>query len=131
LKFALDTNTISYAMRGEGAVRSNISSHPVRDIGIPAICVYESLRGGLTRGFGRKRFRELENFLASFAIIPFEWRAADHASRIAADLARVGLSIGGSDILIAGTARANALTLVTRNISEFSRAPGLTVVNWY
>lgn len=39
-------------------------------------------------------------------------------------------SIGPYDMLIAGHARASGLTLVTNNISEFERVPGLLLENW-
>ena len=131
MKFALDTNTISYALRRQGSVQSVMRTHVANDIGVPAICAFESLQGALARNYGRKRMQELEFFLARFTIVPFDWRAAQHAAQIGTDLSRAGKSIGDLDTLIAGTARAHALTLVTHNISEFARVPGLAVVDWY
>jgi tRNA(fMet)-specific endonuclease VapC len=45
-------------------------------------------------------------------------------------LARQGQPIGPYDLQIAAIARASGLRLVTRNVSEFSRVPGLLVENW-
>jgi tRNA(fMet)-specific endonuclease VapC len=42
----------------------------------------------------------------------------------------VGRLIGAYDVLIAGSALARRLTLVTHNIREFQRVPGLAVENW-
>lgn len=45
-------------------------------------------------------------------------------------LARQGTPIGPYDVLIAGQARARGLTLVTNNLSDFKRAPGLALEDW-
>ena len=50
--------------------------------------------------------------------------------RIRSDLARSGTPIGPNDMLIAATAAANGLTLVTANTREFGRAAGLSLENW-
>jgi len=42
----------------------------------------------------------------------------------------LGIPIGNYDVLIAAQARRRGLTLVTANVSEFGRVPGLVVVNW-
>ncbi len=49
---------------------------------------------------------------------------------IRANLERAGKLIGGNDLLIASIALANGLTLVSHNVSEFSRVPGLVVEDW-
>ncbi len=45
-------------------------------------------------------------------------------------LNRRGTPIGSNDLLIAAHARSMKATLVTNNVREFSRVPGLEVVNW-
>ena len=44
---------------------------------------------------------------------------------------QAGTPIGPYDLLIAGIAMAHNLIVVSRNVSEFSRVPGLRVENWY
>ena len=56
--------------------------------------------------------------------------AAAHYGAIRAELARAGTLIGPNDLMIAATARANDLVLVTRNEREFSRVIGLRTENW-
>ena len=65
-----------------------------------------------------------------FACLPFDGRAADAYGSIRADLEREGRPIGPNDLLIAATALAHSLTLVTHNTSEFNRVPGLSLVDW-
>lgn len=67
---------------------------------------------------------------ADFSILPFEQDDATCAARLRAELAENGLSIGPFDVLIAGQAVSRGLTLVTNNRREFSRVPGLAIVDW-
>lgn len=73
------------------------------------------------------RLRELASQVAS---LPFDDRAAEHCGEIRAQLVRQGQPIGPYDLQIAAIARASGLRLVTRNVSEFSRVPGLSIENW-
>ena len=55
---------------------------------------------------------------------------AGHYGKIRAHLEAIGRPIGPNDLLIAAHARAAGLTLVTRNLREFSRVPDLAVEDW-
>ena len=67
---------------------------------------------------------------ARLSVLPFETADADHAADIRAHLRRNGIQIGADDALIAGQARRAGATLVTANVREFDRVPGLTVADW-
>ena len=67
---------------------------------------------------------------ARIDVLPFEDKAAYHFGRIRSDLYRMGRPIGPYDMMIAGHARASAMILVTNNVKEFERVPGLQVENW-
>ncbi len=73
------------------------------------------------------RLRALGEQVAS---LPFDGRAADHCGEIRAVLARQGQPIGPYGAQIAAIARAADLCVVTRNVSEFGRAPALRIENW-
>jgi predicted nucleic acid-binding protein len=62
--------------------------------------------------------------------VPFDSPAAMASAHIRTHLEARGISIGTLDLLIAGTALSHAALLVTSNAREFSRAPGLGVVDW-
>jgi tRNA(fMet)-specific endonuclease VapC len=64
-------------------------------------------------------------------ILPFGSAEARAAARVRSGLERQGLPIGPLDTLIAGTAMAHGLTLVTHNVEEFGRVEGLAIVDWY
>ncbi len=62
----------------------------------------------------------------------FAWaiRCAKHYEIIRAYLQRRGETIGANDFLIAATALAHGATVITRNLIEFQRVPGLRVEGW-
>ena len=72
----------------------------------------------------------LETFLSPFTSVAFDDGAANYYGRIRADLHRAGKLIGPNDLLIAAMALANDLVLVTHNMKEFGRIPGLRWEDW-
>jgi tRNA(fMet)-specific endonuclease VapC len=73
---------------------------------------------------------EVERLLNRLEILSFDVAAAEHAADIRTQLQRLGQPIGAYDLLIAGHARSRGLELVTANLREFSRVPGLKVSAW-
>jgi tRNA(fMet)-specific endonuclease VapC len=75
--------------------------------------------------------QRLEVFLAGpIVLLSLEPEDARFAGSIRAALQAPGMPIGAYDVLIAGQALARQLTLVTANVSEFSRVKGLTWQDW-
>jgi tRNA(fMet)-specific endonuclease VapC len=62
--------------------------------------------------------------------LPFDEAASEAYARIRAQLERGGRPVGPNDLLIAATAVANRLILVTHNTREFGRIEGLDVEDW-
>jgi tRNA(fMet)-specific endonuclease VapC len=75
--------------------------------------------------------RRLEALLSSSVVaLPFNNEDSRAAGSIRASLEAAGRPIGAYDYLIAGQALARDLTLVTANVSEFSRVKGLSWQDW-
>ncbi len=131
MKYLLDTNTVIYFFKGMGQVADNLLKTAPKDIGIPAIVIYE-LEVGLGKSQApAKRRKQLQVLLNLTTIIPFTAEEAQSAAGIRVSLEQHGVPIGPLDNLIAGTALANKCTLVTHNSKEFKRIKGLKVVDWY
>ena len=131
MMYVLDTNTVSYFFRGEGRVPERLLATPPREIALSAITTYE-LRFGVARVPKAKRLIEqLETLLSWVTILPFDDSVSQIAAKIRVELERGGQPIGPLDVLIAATGLAANSTLVTRNVSEFSRVAGLRFANWY
>lgn len=90
------------------------------------------LETGLAKSVDPTRRRaQFDRFCRSVSILPFDADAARKAALLRAHLEREGTPIGPMDTLIAGTALATGGTLVTRNLREFGRIPGLASEDWY
>ena len=130
----LDTNIAIYVInRRLSSVRLRLAEQ-LRlgtEIGFPVIALFE-LRYGHARSDRRiESDRLLAEFLApGITVLPFEAEDADHAGDIRAYLESKGTPIGAYDCLIAAQTRRRGATLVTLNIREFFRVPGLIVTDW-
>lgn len=129
--FVLDTNTLVDFFRGQGNVAQRLLATPPADIAIPAVVVFE-LETGIARSTEAARRRaQFDALLQVVAVLPFGIEEAKSAAALRARLERDGNPIGPMDTLIAGTALAHRGTLVTRNLREFGRVPGLAVQDWF
>lgn len=129
----LDSNTISYYFRGDPQVVLRLQAQRPQDVAVPAIVEYE-LRYGLLRlppEMAAPRLAALTTLLLPMQKLPFDSECADHAARIRTTLEAAGNPIGPHDTLIAATALRHGATLITRNVREFSRVPGLQWINWH
>jgi len=129
-RFMLDTDIVSFALRGQGAVVSRVLSHPSSEVCISAITLAELCYGANRRKSSRLD-RMIDSFASTVAVMPFDEDCATTYGRVAHDLARRGTPIGGFDVLIAAHALTLHLTLVTNNTKHFSRVEGLTLENWF
>ncbi len=129
LAFMLDTDTVSYALRGEGRVGEAILAHRPSELCISSITLAE-LRFGAERRKSSKLDSAVAAFVSNVSVMPFDDECALVFGRVAADLAEKGSPIGELDVLIAAHAIALDLTLVTNNVKHFKRVRGLQTANW-
>lgn len=73
---------------------------------------------------------KLTVFLGLFTVLPFDAAAAEAYGEIRAHLEQAGTPIGPMDLLIAAHARSVGATLLTANLKEFRRVPGLSTQAW-
>ena len=72
----------------------------------------------------------IDRFVERAHVEPWTAEDAISAARIRAELRALGTPIGAVDSLIAGQALNRGWNVVTSNIKDFIRIPGLTVVDW-
>lgn len=131
MKYALDTNTLIYYFKGMGSVADRLLAQAPSDICIPTVVLYELETGIAKSNAPQKRRAQLQAVLDVVQVLPFDEPSAHTTAQLRATLEQQGQMIGLLDILIAGTALTAGCTLVTRNLKEFQRVPGLLVENWY
>jgi tRNA(fMet)-specific endonuclease VapC len=129
--YALDTNSLSYFLKGRGRVGERLLAQPPAKVGLPSVVLYELVYGASRSQAPPDLKARLEALLRSLPILPFGEAEARAAARIRADLETAGKPIGPHDVLIAATVLAHGATLVTRNVREFRRVKGLRVEDWY
>ena len=129
MKFLLDTNAVIAILKGEPPVLTRLRSHLPTDFALPSIVAHELYYGARR---SQRKAADLARIEAlQFEVVPFDAEDAQHAGEIRAELASRGRPIGPYDALIAGQARARQLVLVTHNVREFLRVPGLQVEDWH
>ena len=129
--FALDTDTVSFFLRGQGRVAERLTQSDPASVGIPSVVLHELRYGMLRTGAGTRKRADLETFLDSITVPPLDARSAAAAAQARIELDRLGQQIGPFDILIAGIALAHGAVLVTHNIREFGRIRNLRLEDWY
>lgn len=125
----LDTDSVSFALRGVGQVGAKILEHRPSELCISSITLAE-LRYGANRRGSAKLHEIIDAFTGNIVVLPFDDTAADQFGIIAAELGRRGTPIGEFDVLIAAHALAVDATLVTNNTKHFSRVAELVLENW-
>ena len=130
LSYLLDTNILSDLVRNpSGAVATQITK-----VGEGSVCtsivVAGELRYGALKSSSAKLAERVELILSALEVLPLDIPADREYATLRHNLARHGTHIGPNDLLIAAHARALDLTVVTGNVREFLRVPGLKVENW-
>jgi tRNA(fMet)-specific endonuclease VapC len=128
LQYMLDTDTVSFALRGQGGVGMRVLEHRPSELCISSITLAE-LRYGAERHRSRRLHRLISTFVDAIAIMPFDQSAADRFARVAAASARRGQPIGAFDTLLAAHALSLRLTFVTNDTRHFARIAGLSTEN--
>jgi tRNA(fMet)-specific endonuclease VapC len=129
VKYLLDTNTISFAIRGLGGVSERLLTADPADVAISAVTEAELWYGVVKLGSVRLR-RAVEAVLASMTVLPVGRDVARDYGDLRAWLDERGRPIGLADTFIAAHARCQKLTLVTNNTRHFSRVPRLVLEDW-
>ena len=130
LKYLLDTNIVIYTMKNRPQrVKRRFQQHHGR-MGISTVTLGELVFGAEHSQQVERNLADIEAFVARLEVLPFDNKAAYHFGQIRAALYRAGRPIGPYDMMVAGQARASGLKLVTNNVKEFERVPGLLVEDW-
>ena len=130
LAYMLDTNICIYVIKNHPPpLRQRFNAEADR-LCISAITLAELHYGAEKSARRTHSLQTIETFTARLVILPFTDKAAAHHGQIRADLERAGTPCGPYDLLIAGHARSEGLVVVTNNVREFARMPGVRWEDW-
>lgn len=127
--FMLDTDSVSFALRGHGRVGEELSRRAPSTVCVSSITVAE-LRFGAEKRRSKKIHAALRSFFSAVQVMPFDTSAAERFGEVAAALSEAGVPIGQMDTLIASHALSLGATLVSNNQKHFSKVAGLKLDNW-
>jgi tRNA(fMet)-specific endonuclease VapC len=128
--YLLDTDILIELLRGRGRPAAARFRESEGRIAVSTVSVME-LEYGVERSRDRERNRIAVNSLLSrLDVLAFDAAAAENAGRLRSELAAAGMPMGPYDVLIAGHARSRGLSVLTHNLRQFGRVPGLRAEDW-
>jgi tRNA(fMet)-specific endonuclease VapC len=131
VRYLLDTNICIYiAKRQPAKVVSRLEQLEPGDVGMSVVTWLELTYGAWKSQHAVENLARLEQLERLIPAQPLHAGVARHYGRVRADLERKGALIGAYDLLIAAHALSLGLTLVSNNLREFRRVPGLKVETW-
>ena len=130
MKFLLDSNFCIAVLRRKGWALAALASVPIAEVAVSAVTVGELYHGAHRAEHPEKEVPKVEAFLRPLAVLPLGRDEAIHWGIIEARLRTHGNPIEAEDAMIAATAHAHGLTVVTGNLRHFERLKGLKVVDW-
>jgi tRNA(fMet)-specific endonuclease VapC len=129
----IDASILIEHERGRLDVASRVDARPDVTFFVSVITISELLHGVHRAADSRRRARRsafVEAVVEDFPLLGIDLPTARSHAGLWADLASRGELIGAHDLWLAAAAVAHDLTLVTANMREFGRVPGLTHEDW-
>jgi tRNA(fMet)-specific endonuclease VapC len=127
----LDTNICIYLIKEQPAsVLDRFTAYPVGDIGVSVVTLAE-LEYGVAKSSRPARNRAaLEQFVSPLEVAAFDRDATAVYGKVRTLLEKKGQPIGSMDLLIAAHAISLDVQLITHNVKEFGKVPGLRIEDW-
>lgn len=126
----LDTNICIYVMKSYPPGMRERFNALAEQLCISSITLGELHYGAEKSARRAENLIAVEHFVARLEVLPFGDKAAQQYGQLRAELERAGTPCGPHDMQIGGHARSEGLILVTNNMREFARMPGLRSENW-
>jgi len=130
LRYMLDTNICIQVIKDRPEKLRQRFNRFAEQMCISSITLAELFYGAERSKRQAANLAAIEQIQGQLTVLPFADRPAHHFAMTKCELEREGKPIGPYDLLIAGHARSEGLTLVTNNEREFARVQGLRIENW-
>jgi tRNA(fMet)-specific endonuclease VapC len=127
----IDTDILTYFLKGDPDVIQNLNNYlDYYDVLEINLITYYEICSGLSAKNASKQLAIFEDFVSQNIILPLTEKSVKISAEIYAALRKAGNRLDDIDVLIAGIAIENDMTLITNNVKHFSRIPGLKIENW-
>jgi len=130
LAYMLDTHFAIHVIKRRPAAALALFNRHHGRMAISAVVLAELLHGAARSSDPARNLAVVEDFSSRLAVLDYGAKAAAHYGSIRAVLEQSGTPIGVNDLHISAHARSEGLTLVSNNLREFERVPGLLMQNW-
>ena len=129
----IDASILIEYERGRLELEPHLAPRQQEEFFLSVITASELLHGvhrAIQPAVRTKRAAFVEAILERFPLLPVDLVTARTHAQVWAELAAAGQMIGPHDLWLAATCIAHGLTMVTANVREFARVPGLAVEVW-
>ncbi|AJD42458.1 tRNA(fMet)-specific endonuclease VapC [Rhizobium sp. SEMIA 4085] len=130
LTYMLDTNICIYVMKNYPLELREKFNTLAEQLCISSITLGELYYGAEKSARRIENLIAVERFVVRLEVLPFADKAAAHYGQVRTELERAGTPCGPHDMQIGGHARSEGLIVVTNNMREFARMPGVRAENW-
>ncbi|MBN2291331.1 MAG: type II toxin-antitoxin system VapC family toxin [Pirellulales bacterium] len=129
MSFLLDTNICSAHLRNPAGLTHRMLQYSGR-LFTSEIVVAELYAGAFHKALSGPLLTGIDDFLTDIRVLPFDRACALSFGQIRGEQLRRGISFSPIDLMIAATAFAHDLTVVTHNVKDFDKIPDLRIEDW-
>ena len=130
MKYTLDTNIITYYLKGNEKIMDQVDKEAKNDnIIIPPFAYFE-VKKWLLAVNSKNKLLAFEKLFEKYGIDTIDKRTLDIALPIYIKLRKNGITVDDGDLIIAAYCIQNNYTLVSNNLKHYERIDDLQVVNW-
>ena len=129
----IDASILIEFERSQVAIEQKLAGREDEEFFLSVVTASELLHGvhrARASDVRARRSAFVEAVLSRFPLLSIDLPTARTHAQIWAELASTGKMIGPHDLWIAAACIAHGLTLVTANVREFQRVPGLAIESW-
>jgi len=130
MKYVLDTNIITYYLKGNKSIQDRVDNEAENDNIIIPPFVYFEIEKWLSAINSKNKLYAFEQLFKEYGIDTIDKEIFDLAVLIYVKLRKDGITIDDGDLLIAAYCIQNNYTLVSNNLKHFEKIENIQVVNW-
>lgn len=131
MRFLIDTNIIIYSLKNAGNVNDNFLKYKEEEMSLSVISYGELVFGAKKSGSVEKNLKTVEYIKSIFSLVDVTPDVMDVFGELKAKIQKTGRIIDDMDLLIASTAIAENMILVTHNMKHFEKIPNLQIQDWF